>query len=142
MVNKCSDKELCANRYIISSLSLTVGGLFTPFLITSFPNIDTMSTIKPRYFLSKTMGFCTLIGAPILIFSYFLPLLVGTNAINPKFIFNTNSVVGIISILVLTIGLITFILGLITTKLFFSNKLTNDLDYNNYSKLLKIISTI
>lgn len=142
LVNKCSDEELCSNRYIISSLSLTVGGFFTPFLITSFPNVDTMSNIKPRYFLSKTMGFCTLIGAPILIFSYFLPLLVGINAVNPKLIFNTNSGIGIISILVLTIGVIAFIFGLTTTKLFFSNKVTNDLDYNNYSKLFKIISTI
>ncbi|WP_339024126.1 hypothetical protein [Spiroplasma endosymbiont of Agriotes lineatus] len=142
LVNKCSDEELCANRYIISSLSLTIGGLFTPFLITSFPNVDTMSTIKPRYFLSKTMGFCTLIGAPILTFCYFFSLLVEINSVNPEFIFNTNSVMGIISILVLIIGLITFILGLTTTKLFSSNKLTNDLDYSNYSKLLKIISII
>lgn len=77
------------------------------------------------------MIFCTVIGAPVLIFSYFLSLLLGINAVNPKFIFNTNSLIGMISILVLSIGVITFILGIASAKLFFSSKVTNDSVYNN-----------
>lgn len=143
LATKSSDAELCANRYIISALSLGVGGFFTPFLVTSFPNIDTTSTIKPRQFLSKTMGLCILIGAPILMFAYFLPLLVGMNAVaNTKLIFDTTSTMGIISIVVLTVSFLTFIFGLITTSLFFSNKITNAFDNNKPSKLVKLISTI
>jgi len=142
LVDHSSDEELCANRYIISALSLGVGGFFTPFLMTSFPNVDTTSTIKPRYFLSKVMGVCTLIGAPILALTYFIPLLIGTTAVNPSLIFNTNSTMGLISILVLTISAIVFIFGLATTKLFFTKQATSDFANNNAGKLLKIISTI
>lgn len=143
LASKSSDIELCANRYIISALSLGVGGFFTPFLITSFPNVDTTSTIKPRYFLSKTMGLCILIGAPILTFVYFLTLFTGANPVtNINLIFASDSTMATISILVLTITSLAFVFGLATTNLFFSNKTLTAFDKKNYSKMLQVISTI
>lgn len=139
---KASDDELSANRYIISALSLSVGGFFTPFLVTGFSNVATKSTIKPRYFLSKVMGLCILIGAPILLIVYLLTLVTGANAVNAKLIFDTSSTVGIISIVVLMISCVAFIFGLITTNLFFKNKASDDFANNKPSKLLKMISTI
>lgn len=143
LANRSSDEELCANRYIISALSLGVGGFFTPFIVTSFPNVDTTSTIKPRYFLSKVMGLCILIGAPILGLAYFLPLLVGTNAVNNvSLIFAANSTMGIISIIVLTLTLLGVSFGALTTGLFFSKKSDYTFVNNNPSQLMKTISTI
>lgn len=138
-----TDEELCANRYIISALSLGVGGFFTPFLLTAFPNIKTSSTINPRYFLSRTMGFCLLIGAPILALTYFITVSTGINgATSIKDIFDASATMGIISIVVLTISLAALILGAVTSGLFFSYRKNNNFDYNNPSKLFKTISTI
>ncbi|MBE4704039.1 hypothetical protein [Spiroplasma platyhelix] len=143
LAKRSSDEELCANRYIISALSLGVGGFFTPFLVTAFPNVATTSTIKPRYFLSKTMAICTMVGFPIFALSYFLPLLVGTNAIaNKNYIFDASSTMGVISIIVLTISVSVFALGLMTWTLFLPYKIQNDFDNNSNSKLFKLISTI
>lgn len=143
LAKNSSDEELCANRYIISALSLGVGGFFTPFLVTAFPNVATTSTIKPRYFLSKTMAVCTMIGVPIFALSYFLPLLVGTNAIaNTNYIFAASSTMGLVSIIVLTISISIFALGLTTWILLLPHKTQNDFDNNSNSKLFKLISTI
>jgi len=134
---------LCANRYIVSALSLGIGGFFTPFLLTSFPNVETTSTINPRYFLSKTMGFCILIGAPILAFTYFITVFTGMNATaSIKDVFKIGSTMGIISIAVLIISLLATILGVVTSGLFRSYQKHNTFDNNNPSKLFKVISTI
>lgn len=138
---RSTDEELCANRYIVSALSLGASGFFTPFLLTSFPNVETSSTVNPRYFLSKTMGLCILIGAPILAFTYFVTVFIGINATaSIKDVFSVGSTMGIISIVVLTISLLATILGAITSGLFFSYQKHNTFDKNN-SKLFKVIST-
>lgn len=140
---KSTDEELCANRYIVSALSLGVGGFFTPFLLTGFPNVKTSSTINPRYFLSRTMGLCILIGAPILAFTYFMTVFTGING-SPsiKDMFSIASTMGIISIVVLTVSLLATVLGAVTSGLFFNYEKHNTFDYNNPSKLFKAISTI
>lgn len=64
------DLTLCANKWMISALSLTVGGLFTPFIMSSFPNIKIRSTIKPKVFLTKAFGIFMVVGAPLAMLTY------------------------------------------------------------------------
>lgn len=142
-ISHSSDDEISANRYIISALSLSLGGLFTPFLITSLPNVDSSSTIKPKYFLSKVMGLCLTIGAPLLALSYFLPLITGTNPIkDTSLMFNMNTTLGIISVVVAAVSAITFVIGLLTVSLFYKEKTLNDFNNNKTSLIVKILSTI
>ena len=134
-----TDEELCANRYIICALSLGIGGLFTPFLMTQFPNITTTSTIKPRYFLSKIMGICVLIGSPIFAITYFLSNLFSINKISVLFDINQTS--GLISVIVLIVSVLFFLFGLVTNSLF-NQEALNEFENNNISLSLKVISTI
>ncbi|ATG97549.1 hypothetical protein [Mesoplasma lactucae] len=64
------DATLSANKWIISSLSLTVGGLFTPYLMTLFPNNNVVSTIRPKVYLSKVFGMFMIVGAPLAMICY------------------------------------------------------------------------
>lgn len=135
-----TDEELCANRYIISALSLGVGGLFTPFLMTQFPNMTTTSTMKPRYFLSKIMGICLLIGSPIFAITYFLSNLFSINRIS--MLFDISQTSGFISVVVLVASVLFFLFGLITTSLFNKKETLDEFENHNISPSLKVISTI
>ncbi|CBW54361.1 Conserved hypothetical protein, predicted transmembrane protein [Mycoplasma mycoides subsp. capri LC str. 95010] len=64
-VRKSTDEELVANRYILASLSLNLGGFLTPWILTSLPNVTTQSTIKPKWFLSRSFAIITTIGSAI-----------------------------------------------------------------------------
>ncbi|TNJ31568.1 hypothetical protein FFR91_03655 [Mycoplasma mycoides subsp. mycoides] len=64
-VKKSTDEELVANRYILASLSLNLGGFLTPWVLTSLPNVTTQSTIKPKWFLSRSFAIITTIGSAI-----------------------------------------------------------------------------
>ncbi|MCL8211518.1 hypothetical protein LD125_00171 [Mesoplasma sp. JKS002658] len=69
-MNEMDDFTLSANKWIISALSLTVGGFFTPFIISSFPNIKVSATIKPKPFLTKAFGMFMVVGAPLAMLTY------------------------------------------------------------------------
>lgn len=69
-MNEMDDFTLGANKWIISALSLTVGGFFTPFIMSSFPNIKVNATIKPKPFLTKAFGMFMVVGAPLAMLTY------------------------------------------------------------------------
>ncbi|ATG97550.1 hypothetical protein [Mesoplasma lactucae] len=69
-VNKMDDLTLSANKWMISAVSLSAGGLFTPYLMTLFPNINIKSTIKPKVWLPRVFGIFMLVGAPLAMLTY------------------------------------------------------------------------
>ncbi|AEM68600.1 hypothetical protein [Mycoplasma putrefaciens] len=66
-----TDDELVANRYVLSALSLNIGGFLTPWLLTSLPNRSTQSTINSKWFLARVFSVLTTVG-----FAIFLGVLV------------------------------------------------------------------
>lgn len=79
-VKKSTDEELVANRYILASLSLNLGGFLTPWILTSLPNVTTQSTIKPKWFLSRSFAIITTIGSAIFLGILFWQLkIIGPN---------------------------------------------------------------
>ncbi|AJM72029.1 hypothetical protein [Mycoplasma yeatsii] len=115
-LKKSSDDEFISNRYILASLSLNVGGFLTPWLLTSLPNIQTESTIKPKWFLSRVFSVITSVGSIIFLSTLIWQLHKATNgdilsAFNQSNPFYVPTIVSIsISVLFILIGLPTIIL--------------------------------
>ncbi|ATZ16331.1 hypothetical protein JN01_0629 [Entomoplasma freundtii] len=76
-VRNSDDGEITANRFVLSALSLNLGGLLTPFILTRLPNVPVRSTINPRWFLSRSMGMIAVVGAPCFLLVFFLSALNG-----------------------------------------------------------------
>ncbi|QHX36933.1 hypothetical protein [Spiroplasma sp. BIUS-1] len=55
-LRKADDITLLNNRYIIALFSISIGGLFTPFVLAQMQNIQVQSTISPKFTISKGYG--------------------------------------------------------------------------------------
>ncbi|WP_026389169.1 hypothetical protein [[Acholeplasma] multilocale] len=118
-VNKASDQEVLDNKYILATLSLTLGGFLTPFILTSFPNVPSNSSINPRWFLTRVLGMTTLVGGALFLLTFITTALT-TNYNGATVSFNelTQNVYGIVG---LVFGIATLVLGTIAVSLFFQN---------------------
>lgn len=119
-VKNNSDEDILANRFIISALSLNLGGFCTPFLLTRLPNIPVKSTINPRLFLARSMGLNAIICAPIGLMAYFLSIGTGMNALNTTEMFQNPANPYTLSVLIISSVITLF--GAITCLLFFTKK--------------------
>ncbi len=99
-LRKADDITLLNNRYIIALFSISIGGLFTPFVLAQMQNIPIKSTVSPKFTISKGYGGNCLIAGTIALSLYF-----GYSLISAKQIFTAGLadqiVVGILSGIVL-----------------------------------------
>ncbi|AHI53205.1 hypothetical protein [Spiroplasma culicicola] len=55
-IKTSDDVTFINNRYILVLFSLSVGGLFTPFILMSLPNINVKSSVTPKISISRGYG--------------------------------------------------------------------------------------
>ncbi|WP_339020600.1 hypothetical protein [Spiroplasma endosymbiont of Atherix ibis] len=70
-LRKADDITLLNNRYIIALFSISVGGLFTPFVLAQMQNIPVESTISPKFTISKGYGGNSLVSGFSALVVYF-----------------------------------------------------------------------
>ncbi|ATQ35752.1 hypothetical protein MENTO_v1c06200 [Mesoplasma entomophilum] len=118
-LNKASDEEIIANRYILAVLSVGVGGIVTPFILTSMPNIETQSSMNPRAFLAKHLGLTMLIGFTLFLVS-FISITLSTGITFSELI-DTSNEFGLIGFLAVTLSIVGFLIGVLGFGLFSRN---------------------
>lgn len=133
--------EISANRYLFVALSLSLGGMWTPFILTALPNTNVQSTINPRYFLVKTYGVISAAGGLIALAVYFLALSIGINGLNSGIIFQAHTVVNTLTIVAITLALSLSLFGFLSIGLWNQGK-RNNFDVQATSPLFKIVSTV
>ncbi|ATZ17314.1 hypothetical protein ELUMI_v1c05920 [Williamsoniiplasma luminosum] len=139
-VKNNTDEVISDNRFIISALSLSLGGIFTPFIMASMPNEEVKSSINPRYTIAKVMGPIALIGSVIAIGSFFIFTMTGASKIAFADIFN-KTVVGVGPLILMIFLGLMFVIGLITS-IFFLPKNTQQ-EFNDHdSAKAKIMNGI
>ncbi|AHF61089.1 hypothetical protein P344_04000 [Spiroplasma mirum ATCC 29335] len=60
---KSTDEELCANKWSLAVLSLSLGGFFAPFALTWLPDTDVKATKNARVTIVRYLGTSWLLGA-------------------------------------------------------------------------------
>src|SRR5699024_10204232 len=66
-----TDTDILENRHVIISFSITIGGIFAPFILTMLPNITTNKLNDTKKLLSRVYGFIYIFGGiSIFIISY------------------------------------------------------------------------
>ena len=60
-----SDEELCANKWALAVLSLSLGGFFAPFALTWLPNANETATKNARTTIVRYMGISWAIGGAL-----------------------------------------------------------------------------
>jgi len=121
-IGSASDEDISNNRYILSALSLNLGGFVTPFILTSLPNVDVQSDINPRWFLTRVMGITSLVGAILALIAFYVSALTGTAAFTSQQLFDINETAGQISVILLTLELIIIAFGTISIGMFYGKK--------------------
>ncbi|ATZ18265.1 hypothetical protein [Mesoplasma melaleucae] len=111
-----SDEEVIANRYILAVLSVGVGGIITPFILTSMPNIETESSLNPRAFLAKNLGFTMLFGFTLFLVTFISISL--SSGITFNELIDTKSDFGLIGFLSITLGIVGLLIGILGYGLF------------------------
>lgn len=139
-----SDDDISANRFIISALSLNLGGFFTPFVVTMLPNVATRSTINPRWFLTRTMGWTSLVGGVLSLFAYFVSVTTGQFGITNHQLFDLTQTTGIISVVVLTLGLAITLFGILSVALFYQKSSHEIFEKGNtsFATMMNIVAVI
>ncbi|ASZ09339.1 hypothetical protein CK556_03215 [Mesoplasma chauliocola] len=118
-LNSATDEEIIANRYILAVLSVGVGGIITPFILTSLPNIETESSLNPRAFLAKHLGFTMLIGFALFLVSFVSIALTSSGGyISFENLIATDTSYGLIGFLAITISIVGFLIGTLGYGLF------------------------
>ncbi|AUB31962.1 hypothetical protein [Spiroplasma floricola] len=70
-LKKADDITLLNNRYIIALFSISIGGIFTPFVLAQMQNIPVESTISPKFTISKGYGGNSLVAGFSALIVYF-----------------------------------------------------------------------
>lgn len=143
-VKNSSDEDVLANRFVLAALSLNLGGFMTPFILTAMPNIPVRSSINPRWFLSRTMGVISVVGAPVSLLVFFLAALTGDNALTMEALFDKNLGANGIAIGMLLGQILVTCFGAITVS-FFYQKTAQDTfsgQKNGIRTFMRIIATI
>ncbi|WP_338984763.1 hypothetical protein [Spiroplasma endosymbiont of Diplazon laetatorius] len=70
-LKKADDVTLLNNRYILALFSISIGGLFTPFVLAQMRNIPIESTISPKFTISKGYGGNSLVSGGLALVIYF-----------------------------------------------------------------------
>jgi len=142
-----TDIELSNNRFVISALSLTLGGFVTPFILTSLPNINVQSTINPRWFISRHMGIISLVGGAIAISVFYGAAMsagsTGGIKLTGAELFDGSTAAGAISISMLVVNILLVVFGAITIALFYSPKSSLTMlteDNSAYGNALRVIA--
>ncbi|AUF83378.1 hypothetical protein CXP39_00975 [Mesoplasma syrphidae] len=147
-VKESDDQEIIANRYILAVLSLTLGGFLTPFVLTQFRNMETVSTVKPRWFLSRVLGLTMLVGGILGLGGFLLSALTGafgaTGISFADILANTSGLVTFIILISLTalgaIGVLTFYGG--NKQEIFDGNTTASKIMNSVAVMFLIVATL
>ncbi|WFQ93369.1 hypothetical protein MFERI15181_00277 [Mycoplasma feriruminatoris] len=133
-VKKSQDEELVANRYILACLSLNLGGFLTPWVLTSLPNETTYSTIKPKWFLSRSFAIITTIGSAIFLAILFWQLRILNSNISTWFN-QSKDWYWILVGLVIGNGVL-LVVGLLAFALFFNKNSKERFEGNTFTSFL------
>ncbi|UWD34735.1 hypothetical protein NX779_02875 [Mycoplasma cottewii] len=114
-----TNEQVVSNRYILASLSLNLGGFFTPWLLTSLPNIETNSTIKPKWFLSRVFSVISLVGSTILLSTLVWQLHKVTNG-DILSAFNSTNEYYIPTVVLICIAILFILIGIPTIILYYN----------------------
>jgi len=144
-ISKATDDDISNNRYIISALSLNLGGFVTPFILTHLPNIDGHSSINPRWFLTRIMGVTSFVGGLIALFAFYNSALIGSGALTNQQLFDTTQTAGQISVIFFVSQLALIAFGAISIGMFYFNKNSLEIFEENgttYSTIMHIVAYI
>ncbi len=136
-INKSSDYELEANKWMLAVLSLSVGGLYTPFLLTKLSNNASTSTIKFKKPLGRIYGITGIIGCSAAI------IITAIAAITTSHSENLTAVSQ--NVLILTsLSIAVIIAFCISAFVIFSSKnIEQDMENKNFiGRIANIIGTI
>ncbi|PPE06765.1 hypothetical protein [Mesoplasma corruscae] len=123
-MNNATDEEIIANRFIMAVLSMGVGGFITPFVLTQLPKIETNSTINPRVFLAKHLGWTMFIGSILALGATFLFAL--TSPMKGLFVIDTTTMI------VIGIYVVIFLIGLLGISFFSSKTASEKISQKNF----------
>lgn len=131
-----TDIELCANKWSLSVLSLSIGGFFTPFILTWLPDTDVKATKNSRVVIVRYLGTAWLVS---LLVSIAAVLIFYNKATIKEWVGNTQQnfsiMMGVLAVL--------SILSLIFVPGFYNNKVVANMMAKTYfGKWLRFVSTI
>lgn len=115
-LKSASDEEVIANRYILAVLSVGVGGIITPFILTSMPNIETEYSLNPRAFLAKYLGFTMLFGFTLFLVTFISISL--SSGMTFSELIDTKNEFGLTGFLSITLGIVGMLIGILGYGLF------------------------
>ncbi|AUM62921.1 hypothetical protein [Spiroplasma monobiae] len=113
-LRKADDITLLNNRYVIALFSISIGGLFTPFVLAQMPNIQVQSTISPKFTISKGYGGNSLVSGFAALVVYFGFSLFGTTNVNENSSIFTSGTPDIIAVSILSTILLWGVINTLT----------------------------
>ncbi|GAA6237933.1 MAG: hypothetical protein SPLM_00580 [Spiroplasma phoeniceum] len=131
-----TDAELCANKWSLAVLSLSIGGFFAPFALTWLPDTDVKATKNARVVIVRYLGTAWLVSALASIIAIMIfynkatdKTWVGDSKQNFAIMMGVLAVVSVLSLI--------FVPG------FYSNKVVaNMMAETSYGKWLRFVSTV
>ncbi|ATZ18589.1 hypothetical protein ESOMN_v1c02050 [Williamsoniiplasma somnilux] len=136
-VKNNDDQTILANKFVLISMSLTLGGFFTPFVLSSMPNINSKSTMNPRVFISKQLGMTLLVGTVIAAIAYFTTI-AGKNA---AIVFDSTTF-GTINTVVTILIALGFAFGASSVLLFWSKDANTKYQESGLMKVIGVVWTV
>ena len=131
---KVDDITFLNNRYILILFSLSIGGVWTPFILMRLPNTNISSSITPRIAISQGFGaVCLAAGIPTL--AFLGPVINWTN------MFSGDALEVMISALVI-ISMVLIAWGIINVSLFSGNNVKERYETSGARGLMVFVSTI
>ncbi|WP_425380535.1 hypothetical protein [Spiroplasma endosymbiont of Stenodema calcarata] len=131
-----NDAELCANKWSLAVLSLSLGGFFAPFALTWLPDTDVKATKNARVTIVRYLGTAWLISA----FASIVAVMIFYNQATEKtWVGDTQRNFGIMMGVLAAVS----VLSLIFVPGFYSDKVVaNMMAETTYGKWLRFVSTV
>ncbi|WP_374696788.1 hypothetical protein [Spiroplasma endosymbiont of Polydrusus formosus] len=130
------DAELCANKWSLTVLSLSLGGFFVPFALTWLPDTDVKATKNARIVIVRYLGTAWLASA---LASIVAVMIFYNKAVDKVWVGDGKQNFAIM----MGVLVVVSVLSLIFVPCFYSNKVVaNMMAETSYGKLLRFVSTI
>ncbi len=131
-----NDSELCANKWSLAVLSLSIGGFFAPFALTWLPDTDVKATKNARVVIVRYLGTAWLVSA---LASIFAIMIFYNKATDKTWVGDSKQNFAIM------MGFLSAfsVLSLIFVPGFYNNKVVaNMMAKTSYGKWLRFVSTV
>ncbi|WP_425378249.1 hypothetical protein [Spiroplasma endosymbiont of Polydrusus pterygomalis] len=131
-----TDAELCANKWSLAVLSLSLGGFFAPFALTWLPDTDVKATKNARIVIVRYLGTAWLVSA---LASIVAVMTFYNKATNKVWVDDAKHNFAIM----MGVLVVVSVLSLIFVPVFYSTKvIANMMAETSYGKWLRFVSTI